>query len=108
MVLAMLDEAMPEGPAGIYYVVAAAVVIDDQVTAREAASKLIDGPNRTRGFHWHTEGITVRDGISECLSTMGAVAACVRALPDRAPKAGIRSRQRTRGGRAAAGSRWRG
>ncbi|MGA3354990.1 MAG: hypothetical protein ABSD85_17685 [Acidimicrobiales bacterium] len=93
MLFAMLDEAMPADHQGIYYVVAAAVVIGDQEEARQAASAVIANPRRTLPFHWYREGTRARDGITECLVTMGAVAhVCVHYPTGRHKQAAARER----------------
>lgn len=72
--LAVLDEAMPEDSGGIYYVIASAVIIEDQDAARKAARDVIANPKRTRPFHWAEEGSTARDAITTLLESNGCVA----------------------------------
>jgi len=44
VLLAAIDEAMGDDPKGIFYVVAAAVVIAEPQEARDALRDVIDGP----------------------------------------------------------------
>lgn len=72
-VLAAMDETTPEGPSGIYYVVAAAILVADADTASKVAAGSIPS-DRSRPFHWHLEGETARRRMIDGMSEVGAVA----------------------------------
>jgi len=74
VLLAALDETMDEDSSGMYYVVAATVVIAEPDEARDALRQVIDGRGRHRAFHWHQEGSEVRRRMLKCLAELGVVA----------------------------------
>lgn len=73
--IAVIDESAPEGGGGVFYVVTAGIVIDeDPDTARAVLRKAIEGTDRTRPFHWHREGPTARTAMCAAIEQLGVVA----------------------------------
>ena len=71
VVIALIDETSPTGPGGIYYVVSAAVVLDQGTLAGPLRS--IFGSGRTKPFHWVTEGSAVLDRMVRLICEGGVV-----------------------------------
>lgn len=71
---AVLDETFPQGPKGVFYVVASAVLIADEDTSKKLLRDVVQQPNRTRPFHWNQEGPLARNKMMECLIDLGVVA----------------------------------
>ncbi len=67
--IALIDEAAREGRDGIYYVVAAAVLLRDPTLASSQVAEVVP-PNRTRPFHWHKEGPVARERMVGVLSSL--------------------------------------
>ena len=73
--LAVMDETSPSDSGGIYYVVAATIILhEDSSQAREILRAVVSEPGRKRPFHWHIEGSDIRGRMIECLGELGAVA----------------------------------
>ena len=73
--IAVIDESTPEAGGGVFYVVTAGIVFDENVeVARAAMRNVIDAPGRTRSFHWHREGSTVRGAMCAAIEQLGVVA----------------------------------
>ena len=73
--LAVMDETSPSDSGGIYYVVAATIILhEDSSQARDILRAVVSEPGRKRPFHWHIEGSDIRGRMIECLGELGAVA----------------------------------
>jgi hypothetical protein len=73
--LAVMDETAPSDSGGIYYVVAATIILhDDSAQIRERLRGIISQPGRKRPFHWSVEGSEIRARMIACLGEIGAVA----------------------------------
>ena len=70
---AALDEATPELPNGIAYVMTGVVLLAEPDAAR-AASRRVLAADRSTPFHWHREGPFAREAMMACLAEVGAVA----------------------------------
>lgn len=70
--IAVIDEASPEGPGGIYYVVSAAVVLDAEAIDPELGR--IFGDGRRRPFHWSREGSETLERMVDVICAAGVVA----------------------------------
>jgi hypothetical protein len=74
-VIAVVDESTPEGHGGVFYVVTAGIIIEEEPdTARAVLRKAIAGSRRTRPFHWHKEGPAARNAMCEAVDQLGVVA----------------------------------
>ena len=63
--LAVMDETSPSDSGGIYYVVAATIILhEDSSQAREILRAVVSEPGRKRPFHWHIEGSESRHRFS--------------------------------------------
>ncbi len=71
--IAMIDEAVAEHPSGIVYVVAAVVIVEDQLRIREQLTSRVYRENRIRPSHWHEEGPFVRQIICDVSESAGAI-----------------------------------
>lgn len=76
---AVLDETAPADKGGIYYVVAAAVLLDANV-ARGLLDEVLPR-NRVRPFHWAREGRQARLRMLDLIESSGAVAHVVVHYP---------------------------
>ncbi len=70
--IAVVDEAAPADGAGIYYVVTAAIVLDERATRGALAGVLPKG--RARPFHWAQEGPAARSRMLDLVEAQGLVA----------------------------------
>ena len=69
--LALVDESVQFAHGPAHYVVAAATIVDDPANAREVLrTRLFEDPNRTRPFHWATEGARIRLAMLRCLTEL--------------------------------------
>lgn len=87
--IAVVDETSPEVAGGILYTVVSAVLIADEVSAKEAVSEVL-GPARKRPFHWNQEGPVAREAMRDCIETLGVVGRAV------VVQCGRRSQERAR------------
>lgn len=70
--IAACDETTPEGPAGLFYVVTAAVVLADEAEAKAVLACVLPG-GRARPFHWHREGTAARQAMLQAVGELGVV-----------------------------------
>ncbi len=70
---AVLDETTPEGPGGVFCVVAAAILTADEAEARHSVRTVLP-PDRRRSFHWKEEGPRARFRMLEVIEELGVVA----------------------------------
>lgn len=79
LIVAVLDEAAPADRGGIYYIVTAAIMLD--VNAVRRGLNEVVPTDRTRPFHWATEGPQARNRMVELLIEAGVVAHVVVHYP---------------------------
>ncbi|MGH9093713.1 MAG: hypothetical protein ACRDXE_00990 [Acidimicrobiales bacterium] len=70
---AALDETFSEHGAGIAYVVAATVVVADEVATTAALQRVLTQQRRTRPLHWRREGPVAKGRLVDCLIEVGAI-----------------------------------
>jgi hypothetical protein len=70
--IAAIDETTPEGNGGVFYVITAAILLNDR---GETSRKLqeVTGP-RSRPFHWSQEGSQTRTRMVDLLCELGVLA----------------------------------
>lgn len=61
--IALIDETTPQDSKGVFYVVTAAICIEQEDIAREAVASVTG--QRTKPFHWATEGPVARRAMAD-------------------------------------------
>lgn len=72
--IAVIDETVPAVGAGVHYVLTTAVTLSAADVDHALAGLFSDTPGRKRPFHWHKEGPTARNRITEIIIEHGVVA----------------------------------
>lgn len=72
--VAVLDETTPEVGAGVYYVVASAVIVDLAAITGDLKLLFEASPSRLRPFHWHKEGPIAKQRMIDVIISNGLIA----------------------------------
>lgn len=65
--LAVVDETSPAVGAGVYYVVTSAILNNPEQTEKSLEKFFSETPNRTRPFHWTSEGANAKKRMIELI-----------------------------------------